>query len=59
MDRMNERHLPRYQVEQALREGQIIKKRKGEYVIKWKRWELALTMNPCVVYLKTAFHNNF
>jgi len=59
MDRMNERHLPRQQVEQALREGKITMIKKGEYLVKWKRWELALTLNPCVVFLKTAFHSNF
>lgn len=59
MDRMNERHLPRAQVEEAIIFGKKIRKKENDFDVKWNKWTIKLIRNPCFLFLKTAFkHEN-
>lgn len=56
-ERMAERYLPDAQVAVALRDGQKIQRKKGEYIIKWNRWTLAVSIGSCFLVLKTAYRD--
>ena len=57
MDRMQEKHLPRDQVNDALIDGIKIQERKGEYEVNWKKWTLKVSMGRCFLFLRTAIRN--
>jgi hypothetical protein len=54
---MTERYLPDAQVVIALRHGRKIQQKKGEYIIKWNRWTLAVSVGSCFLVLKTAYRD--
>ena len=56
-DRMQERYLPHEQVDVALKEGRKIQERKGEYLVKWNRWTISVSVGSCHLILNTAFRN--
>ncbi|MGC1928249.1 MAG: hypothetical protein WA667_04695 [Candidatus Nitrosopolaris sp.] len=55
--RMRERYLPDAQVSTALRDGEKIQKKKGEFIIRWNRWNLAVSIGNCILVLKTAYRD--
>ncbi len=54
-DRMSQRFLPFDQVREALKDGDKSMQKKGEYKVKWKRWTIEVSMEPCFLYLWTAY----
>jgi len=57
MDRMKEKHLPKNQVEDALKVGKKIEEKKGEFEIRWNSWTLKVSQRECFLHLRTAFLN--
>jgi hypothetical protein len=52
---MIERHLADQQVLDALEKGERIRQKEDDYLIKWNRWRLAVSIGRCSLVLKTAF----
>jgi len=52
---MSQRFLPFDQVREALKDGDKSMQKKGEYKVKWKRWTIEVSMEPCFLYLWTAY----
>lgn len=52
---MRERHLPRSQVEEALRYGDRMALGNDAFKVKWNKWTLVVRIGPCIVDLQTAY----
>lgn len=55
--RMEERYLPDAQVVTALRDGRKSQEKKGEYLIKWNKWTLSVSVGSCFLVLQTAYRD--
>lgn len=56
-ERMQQRFLPDSQVALALRDGNKIEEKKGEFTIKWNKWTLKISQGNCFLTLQTAIRS--
>ena len=54
VERMMQRHLPKEQIETALKDGKKIKEYDSVFRVEWNKWVLFVELGTCFMTFKTA-----